>query len=124
VTAPPLNSFLLARLTPLWTEHMKDGFERMNEQAGINNPLTIDDPSVMKAVEGRKIQGLKVNNLDNKFCCYIQPHLDELIGTVKSGTVVNICTGCYYNTKAKMAQKGSMQAKMLPEIVWESMNKA
>lgn len=56
------DSFLLARLTPLWTEHLKDGFERMNEQAGINNPFTIDDPSVMKAVEGRKIQGLKVND--------------------------------------------------------------
>jgi Fe-S oxidoreductase len=72
----------------------------------------------------KKIEGLKVNNLENKFCCYIPPHLEELVGTVKSGTVVNICTGCYYNVKAKLAEKGSIQSKMLPEIVWESMNKS
>ena len=71
-----------------------------------------------------KIEGLKVNGLDNKLCCYIPPHLDQLMGSVKSGTVVNICTGCYFNLSTRMAKDGSMQAKMLPEVVWASMNKA
>lgn len=68
-----------------------------------------------------KIEGLKVNNLANKYCCYIPPHLDELYGTIKSDTVVNICTGCYYNVKGKLTQSGAKQSKMLPEIVWQSM---
>ena len=67
-----------------------------------------------------KIAGLKVNNLDNKFCCYIPPHMEELAGTIASDTVVNICTGCYYNVKGNLAKKGSKQARMLPEVVWES----
>ena len=71
-----------------------------------------------------KIEGLKVNDLDNKLCCYIPPHLDQLIGSVRSGKVVNICTGCYFNLSTRMAKDGSMQAKMLPEIVWESISKA
>jgi hypothetical protein len=71
-----------------------------------------------------KIEGLNVNYLDNKLCCYIPPHLDQLIGSVKSGTVVNICTGCYFNLNTRMSKDGKMQAKMLPEIVWESMGKA
>lgn len=68
-----------------------------------------------------KIEGLKVNALDNKFCCYIPPHLEQLMGTVKTGTVVNICTGCYFNLKNGMPKDGPMQARMLPEIVWESL---
>jgi len=71
-----------------------------------------------------KIEGLKVNDLDNKLCCYIPPHLDQLMGSVKSGTVVNICTGCYFNLSTRMAKDGTMQAKMLPEIVWEALSKA
>jgi Fe-S oxidoreductase len=72
----------------------------------------------------KKIEGLKVNELDNKFCCYIPVHLEQLLGTVKTGTVVNICTGCYFNLKNAMPKDGDKQAKMLPEVVWESMGKA
>jgi len=46
------------------------------------------------------------------------------MGTVKTGTVVNICTGCYFNLNTRMAKDGTMQAKMLPEIVWDSLSKA
>jgi Fe-S oxidoreductase len=82
----------------------------------------VDVRSAVRVLE--KIEGLKVNALDNKLCCYIPPLLEQLMGAVKSGTVVNICTGCYFNLKNKMANNGSMQAKMLPEIVWESIGKA
>jgi Fe-S oxidoreductase len=71
-----------------------------------------------------KIQGMKVNYLDNKLCCYIPPHLEQLLGSVRTGTVVNICTGCYFNLKGKVAQNGSPQVKMLPEIVWDVLSKA
>jgi Fe-S oxidoreductase len=70
----------------------------------------------------RKIEGLKVNSLPNNLCCYIPPMLEQLSDAIKTDTVVTICTGCYYNVKAKMAQKGSVQVKMLPELVWETLN--
>jgi Fe-S oxidoreductase len=85
-----------------------------------DKPVDVD--SAMSVLN--KIQGLKVNALDNKLCCYIPPHLDQLMGSVKSGQVVNICTGCYFNLKGKVAQKESPQIKMLPEIVLDSLGKA
>jgi len=80
----------------------------------------VDVRSAMRVLN--KIEGLKVNELDSKLCCYIPPHLEQLKGSVQSDTIVNICTGCYYNVKGNMAQKGSLQVKMLPEIVWEALS--
>jgi len=68
-----------------------------------------------------KIEGLKVNHLDNNLCCYIPPHLEQLVPSIKNKTVINICTGCYYNLKGKLQGKGDHQVKMLPEIVLEAM---
>ena len=67
-----------------------------------------------------KIEGLKVNNLQNKYCCYIPLHLEELISTIKSNSIVTICAGCYHNIEDKI-DRNRHQIKMLPEIVWESM---
>jgi hypothetical protein len=69
-----------------------------------------------------KIKGIKVNNVDNKLCCYIPPHLEQLKGALKSDTVVNICSGCYHNLKNSLAGDGSKRVKMLPEIVWEAIS--
>jgi Fe-S oxidoreductase len=71
----------------------------------------------------KKIGGLKVNELDNNLCCYIPPLLDKIEGSIKTGTVVNICTGCYYNVKARLDKGGKVNTKMLPEIVWQAMGK-
>jgi len=65
-----------------------------------------------------KIEGLKVNYLDNKLCCYIPPHTEQLLASVKNKTVVNICSGCYHNLRVKLQEKGDYQVKMLPEILW------
>ena len=67
-----------------------------------------------------KIEGLKVNYLDNNLCCYIPPHLDQLADSVKNKTVVTICSGCTGNVKKKLQEKGDYQVKMLPEILWEA----
>ena len=71
-----------------------------------------------------KIEGLKVNYLDNKLCCYIPPHLEQLTASIKTDTVVNICTGCYYSLKTNLAGKKTVQVKMLPEVVWEAIRSA
>lgn len=58
------NKQLLARMTPLWTEHMKDGWNFFNNEMSIEpqaNPFEVDDPMIQKAIERRQIQGSKVN---------------------------------------------------------------
>ena len=67
-----------------------------------------------------KIEGLKVNHLDNNLCCYVPPHCEKLINSLKTKTVLTICTGCYNNLQRTLKDKGPYQVKMLPEVVWES----
>jgi hypothetical protein len=58
------NGELAARLTPLWTEHLRDGFLFFNAETGIEpvaNPFEVSDPNVIAALERRTIQGSKVN---------------------------------------------------------------
>jgi Fe-S oxidoreductase len=69
----------------------------------------------------KKIKGLEINYIDDKLCCNIQPHMDQIMGALKSSSVVNICTGCYYSLNAKLRDKPGLQVKMLPEIVWEAL---
>ncbi|MEA3221802.1 MAG: (Fe-S)-binding protein [Thermodesulfobacteriota bacterium] len=64
-----------------------------------------------------KIEGLRVNHLDNNLCCYIPPHIEQLTQSIKNNTIVTICTGCYYNLVGKLSEKGNYQVKMLPEIL-------
>ena len=68
-----------------------------------------------------KIEGLEVNPLDGKLCCNIPPHMEQLAGSIKTDTVVNTCTGCYYALKAKLGGNPNIDVKMLPEIVWEAL---
>ena len=67
-----------------------------------------------------KIEGLKVNHLDSKLCCYIPPHLEQLAGSLTTKTLVNICSGCYHNLRGKLQDSSDCQVKMLPEVVLEA----
>jgi hypothetical protein len=69
-----------------------------------------------------KIEGLKINYLENQKCCYIPPHLDQLMDAVKTKSIVNICTGCYFNLSNRLRDPEGFKAKMLPEIVWDSLS--
>jgi len=68
----------------------------------------------------KKIEGLKVNEVDSKLCCYIPPHLDQLTDALTSKNLVTICTGCYHNLKGMLGSSGDYQIKMLPELVLEA----
>jgi len=70
-----------------------------------------------------KITGLRVNYLDNNLCCYIPPHLKQLTDSLATKTVVTICSGCYGNIKHTLTENGKYKIKMLPEILWDSVNK-
>ena len=67
-----------------------------------------------------KIEGLRVNHLDNKLCCYIPPHLEQLTGSLTAKTLITICTGCYDNLRGKLREKGDYQVRMLPEVLLEA----
>ena len=71
-----------------------------------------------------KIEGLNVNHLDNNQCCYIPPHLENLTDSIKTKTMITICTGCYYNLRQTLKDKGDYQVKMLPEVVWQAIKGA
>lgn len=69
----------------------------------------------------KKINGLEVNYLDNNLCCNKPANLEQLVKSVKSKTMVHICTGCYYKLKVQLRRIDGMQTKMLPELVWEAL---
>jgi len=79
-------------------------------------PLDVD-PTVRVL---KNIQGLRVNYLDNKLCCYIPPHLEQLSDSLTTRTLVTICAGCYANLSGKLGEKGGYQVKMLPEVLLEA----
>ncbi|MFC2003170.1 heterodisulfide reductase-related iron-sulfur binding cluster [Chloroflexota bacterium] len=81
-----------------------------------NKPVDIEAPLRLL----NRIEGLKVNYLDNNLCCYIPPGLDQLAESVKSKTVVTICPGCTGNVTQKLRDNGDYQVKMLPEILLEA----
>jgi Fe-S oxidoreductase len=81
--------------------------------------VSLDLDPTLRILE--KIDGLKVNHLDNNLCCYIPPHLENLIQGIQTTTVITICTGCYYNLQRTLKDRGDSQVKMLPELIWESM---
>lgn len=67
-----------------------------------------------------KINGLKVNYLDNKLCCVIEPLVEKLLASITTKTVITICSGCQRALTSKLKDKPDIQLKMLPEIVLEA----
>ena len=67
-----------------------------------------------------KIDGLRVNYLDNNLCCYIPPHLEQLIGSLTTRNLITICSGCYGSLRGSLQEKGDYQVRMLPEVLLEA----
>jgi hypothetical protein len=61
---PEEDAALIARLTPLWAEQMGAGWDYLQSEIGESRdrPFQIDDPRVMRALENRKLQGIKGND--------------------------------------------------------------
>jgi len=68
-----------------------------------------------------KIDGLKLNYADNNLCCHIPPHLEKLSDSLKSDTIIALCSGCYNQLTKVLRDKGNFQIKMLHEVVAASM---
>jgi len=67
-----------------------------------------------------KIEGLKVNHLDNKLCCYIPPHLEQLVDSLKSKELITICNGCFSNLARSLPETGDHRVRLLPEILLDA----
>ena len=78
----------------------------------------VDIESALRVLS--KIEGLKVNHLDNNLCCYIPPHLEQLSDSLTTKNLVAICTGCYHNLRRTLREKGDYRVRMLPEVVLEA----
>ncbi len=65
-----------------------------------------------------KIQGLKLNLVDNNLCCYIPGQMEKLGQSLRTKTVITICTGCYQSLQRNL--QGDYELRMLPEIVWQA----
>lgn len=67
-----------------------------------------------------RIEGLKLNFLDNRLCCAKSNDSKNLIGSMKTPNLINICTGCYNNTMP-LAINNGYNVFMLPDIVLKSL---
>ncbi len=67
-----------------------------------------------------KIEGLRVNYLDNNLCCFKPSHVEQLVSSLTTRTLVALCSGCYLKLRHELQEKGDYQAKMLTEIVLEA----
>lgn len=76
-----------------------------------------DDPTARIL---KKIEGLTVNEVDGKLCCYIPPHLEQLGESLAADNLVTICTGCYHNLNAMLQDREGLKVRMLPELVLEA----
>jgi Fe-S oxidoreductase len=70
----------------------------------------------------KKVNGLKINQIDSNLCCYRPPDLEKIMGNLKTKSLMTLCTGCYHNLKGNLQSKGDYQVKMLPEVLLESLS--
>lgn len=73
-----------------------------------------------RAVLGR-IEGLKVNYLDNRLCCTRRPQLETTLTQIKSDTVVTVCAGCGAYLEPAVAGKAG-KVIMLPRLAWAALS--
>jgi HK97 family phage portal protein len=55
---------LVARLTPLWSSQLEDGYKLISEETGVKpqgSGFQIDDPRIKAAIKARQVQGMKAN---------------------------------------------------------------
>jgi hypothetical protein len=82
-----------------------------------DEPIAVDHGAKLL----QKIDGLKVNGVDNKLCCYIPPHLDQLGESLTADELVAICTGCYHNLNTMLQGNENLKVTMLPELLLEAL---
>lgn len=63
-----------------------------------------------------RLKGLKVNRIGAPQCCYKPEGIAHLVGNIRTGTLVTVCTGCYGQALANLPPGSGTEVLMLPEL--------
>jgi hypothetical protein len=64
-----------------------------------------------------RLRGLEINRIDAPQCCYKPEGAAHIAASVRTGTLVNVCTGCYGQALAVLPPGRGTEVLMLPELV-------
>ena len=64
-----------------------------------------------------RLEGARINRIDAPRCCYTEDGLAHMLGNVRTGLMVHICTGCYERAKTNMPEEKQTEVLMLPELI-------
>jgi hypothetical protein len=79
------------------------------------SPVPMDLQSTENVLSA--LEGVRINRIDAPRCCYTEDGLAHMLGNVKTGLMVHICTGCYERAKTNMPAEKQTEVLMLPELV-------
>ena len=68
-----------------------------------------------------KVDGLKLNRIDSKWCCFVPKHMEEILDSIKNDLIITTCSGCMANLERMTKERKNFKVKLLPEIVWEAL---
>jgi Fe-S oxidoreductase len=67
-----------------------------------------------------KVEKLKLNRIDSKWCCFVPKHMEEILDSIKNDLIITTCSGCMANLERMTKGRENFRVKLLPEIVWEA----
>jgi hypothetical protein len=78
-------------------------------------PVPMDLKSTDEVLES--IKELSVNRISAPACCFKPEGMDHMINSLKTETLVHICTGCYFQALQNIPRERQVQILMLPEFI-------
>lgn len=82
---------------------------------------SLPDLESVRAVLSR-IEGLKLNELDQNMCCMKPDELEPLAASVTNKTIITPCSGCTLFLRKALEGKGDHRVFMLSEVVWAAVD--
>jgi len=79
--------------------------------------LNVDSMEVLL----QNIDQLRLNRIDDKWCCFVPKHMQVISNCIKNDIIITTCSGCMENLKKLSKEKENTKVKLLPEVVWESL---
>jgi Fe-S oxidoreductase len=87
-------------------------YRRLGGLPDLDSALTVLD----------RIDGLRLNQLDHRLCCTRPQQMEALVASIKTKTVVTVCSGCSLYLEAALKDRGDYRVVMLPQVVWAAVS--
>ena len=84
----------------------------------LGSPPDLD--SALAVLE--RIEGLKLNQLDQHLCCMKPQQMESLLASMQTRTVITGCGGCWLFLQNALKDRGDSRVLMLPEVVWAAVS--